>query len=139
MRPAAFASALLGGAVMLAFALRVTAPLEMGPTDPVFGVLALTAFVVSPFAAFLAAAALSRTRSGSGTVLALSLVATFLGGVIYGDAFFRHESPVHALLFLSVPVIQWGLGVAALVAAAVLRGRNQRSTATGGLPSAHGG
>lgn len=123
MRPAAFAAALLGGAVMLAFALWKTTPWQLGPADPVFGVLALVAFVVSPFAAFLIAAAISQTKSGAGVVLALSLVATLVGAAVYADAFLRHESPVYALLFLSIPVVQWGIGVAAIVAAVVLRAR----------------
>jgi hypothetical protein len=113
----------LGAAVMAAFVLWKTAPWQLAPADSVFGVVALGAFVVSPYAAFLLAAALSLTKAGSGVVLALSLVATGLGTVVYADAFLRHESPAYALLFVSIPVLQWGLGVAAIVAAVVLRRR----------------
>ncbi len=123
MKPAALVVSALGAAVMAAFALWKTTPWQLTPADPVFGVVALGAFVVSPYAAFLVAAALSRSKVGSGVVLALSLVATVLGTVVYADAFLRHESPVYALLFISIPVVQWGIGVAAIVAAVVLRDR----------------
>ncbi len=123
MKPAAFVASAFGAAVMAAFVLWKTAPWQLAPADPFFGVVALGAFVVSPYVAFLLAAALSRTRAGAGVVLALSLVATMLGTVVYVDAFLRHESPVYAFLFVAVPVLQWGVGVAAIVAAVALRGR----------------
>lgn len=123
MKPAALVVSALGAAVMAAFVLWKTTPWQLTPADPVFGVVALSAFVVSPYAAFLLAAALSRTKVGAGVVLALSLVATVLGTVVYVDALLRHESPAYLLSFLSVPVLQWGIGVAAIVAAVVLRGR----------------
>ena len=123
MKPAAFVASVFGAAVMAAFVLWKTAPWQLAPAEPVFGAVALVAFVVSPYVAFLLAAALSRTKAGAGVVLALSLVATMLGTVVYADAFLRHESPVYAFLFVAVPVLQWGIGVAAIVAAAVLRGR----------------
>lgn len=123
MKRAALVVSGLGAAVMAAFVLWKTTPWQLTSADPVLGVVALGAFVVSPYAAFLLAAALSRTKAGSGVVLALSLVATALGAAVYADAFLRHESPAYALLFISIPVLQWGIGVAAIVAALVLRGR----------------
>jgi hypothetical protein len=122
VKPAALVVPALGAAVMAGFVLWKTSPWQLSSTDSVFGVVALGAFVVSPYAAFLLAAALSRTKAGAGVVLALSLLATVLGTVVYADAFLRHESPAYALLFLSIPVVQWGIGVAAIVASVVLRG-----------------
>lgn len=113
----------LGAAVMATFYLWKTTPWQLTSADPVFGVVVVGVFVVSPYAAFLLAAVLTRTKVGAGVVLALSLVATILGTVVYADAFFRHESPVYVLLFASIPVVQWGIGVAAIVAAFVLRVR----------------
>jgi hypothetical protein len=123
VKPATLVVSALGAAVMAAFVLWKTTPWQLTPADPVFGVVALAAFVVSPYAAFFLAAELSRSKVGSGVVLALSLVATALGTVVYADAFLRHESPAYALLFLSIPVLQWGIGVAAIVASVVLRSR----------------
>jgi hypothetical protein len=123
VKPAALVLSALGAAVMAAFYLWKATPWQLTSTDPVFGVIVVGVFVVSPYAAFLLAAALSRTKSGAGVVLALSLLATVLGTVVYADAFLRHESPVYVLLFASIPVVQWGIGVAAIVAAVVLRGR----------------
>ncbi len=123
MKPAALVVSALGAAVMAAFVLWKTTPWQLAPADPVFGAVALGAFVVSPYAAFLLAAGFSRTKAGAGVVLALSVLATVLGTVVYADAFLRHDSPAYALLFLSIPVLQWGIGVAAIVAAVVLRGR----------------
>lgn len=113
----------LGAAVIATFYLWKTTPWRLTSADPVFGVVVVGVFVVSPCAAFLLAAVLSRTKVGAGVVLALSLVATILGAVVCADAFFRHESPVYVLLFASIPVVQWGMGVAAMVAAFVLRVR----------------
>jgi hypothetical protein len=121
MKPAAFSAALLGAGVMLAFGLWKSTPWSASGED-VLAALALVAWVASPFVSFLAAVALSRSTAASGVVLALSLIATGLGTLVYADAFFRHASPVYALLFLSIPVLQWGIGVAAVVAALVLRG-----------------
>ncbi|MBK8598959.1 MAG: hypothetical protein IPP07_09485 [Holophagales bacterium] len=123
MKPAALVASVLGAAVMAASFLLMMTPWQLTSADPVFGVLAVGVLVVSPYAAFLLAAAVSRTKIGAGVVLALSLVATVLGTVVYVDAFLRHESPAFVLLFVSVPVVQWGIGVAAIVAAVVLRGR----------------
>ena len=123
MKPAALVVSALGAAVMAAFVLWKTTPWQLTAADFVLGVVALGAFVVSPYAAFLLAAALSRTKAGAGVVFALSLVATVLGTVVYADAFLRHEGPVYALLFLSIPALQWGIGVAAIIAAVVLRRR----------------
>jgi hypothetical protein len=123
VKPAAFVVSALGAAVMAAFVLWKTAPWQLVPSDTFFGAVALAVFVVSPYVAFLLAAALSRAKAGAGVVLALSLIATMLGTVVYADAFLRHESPVYAFLFVAVPVLQWGIGVAAIVAASVLRGR----------------
>lgn len=126
MKPAALVASVLGAAVMAAFFLWKMTPWQLTSADPVFGVLAVGVLVVSPCAAFLLAAAVSRTKAGAGVVLALSLVATVLGTVVYVDAFLRHESPVFVLLFVSVPVVQWGIGIAAIVAAFVLRGRQTK-------------
>lgn len=123
MKPAALAVSALGAAVMASFVLWKTTPWQLAPSDSVIGVVALGAFVVSPYVGFLLAVALSRSKVGSGVVLALSLVSTVLGTVVYADAFLRHESPVYVLLFISIPVLQWGIGVAAIVAAVVLRSR----------------
>ncbi len=121
MKPAALVVSVFGAAVMAVFVLWKTTPWQRTPADPVFGVLALGAFVVSPFAAFVLAAAFSKSKAGAAVVLVLSLVATLLGTVVYADAFLRHESPVYALLFISIPVLQWGIGVAAIAAAVLLR------------------
>lgn len=77
-------------------------------------------FVASPFAAFLLAARLSRTKAGAAVVAALALVALLFGGLIYGDAVIR-KSFVLLLLFAGVPTVQWLMALPALVAALVLR------------------
>lgn len=79
-------------------------------------------WIASPYAAFFLAAGLSRTRTGASVVLALSLVATLLGGVVYVDAVV-HRNFVLLLLFAGIPPIQWLIGLAAVVAALVLRGK----------------
>ena len=70
----------------------------------------------------------SRSKVGSRVVLALSLLATLVGVVIYGDAFLRHDSPVFVLLFLSIPFVQWGIGLVAVVAAVISRIRRPAAT-----------
>lgn len=79
-------------------------------------------FVASPFAAFLLAARLSRTKAGAAVVAALALVALLFGGLIYGDAVIR-KSFVLLLLFAGVPTVQWLMALPAVVAALVLRRR----------------
>lgn len=69
----------------------------------------------------LIAATLSKSKVGAAVVFALSLMATLLGTVVCADAFLQHESPVYALLFISILALQWELGVAVIVAAIVLR------------------
>ncbi len=79
-------------------------------------------FLASPFAAFLLAARLARTRAGAAVVAALALLAALFGALIYGDAVLK-KNFVLLLLFAGVPMVQWLMALAALVAALVLRGR----------------
>lgn len=79
-------------------------------------------WIASPYALFLLAAGLSRTKAGASVVLALSLVATLFGGVVYLDAVLRRNF-VLLLLFAGIPPVQWLIGLAALVASLVLRRR----------------
>ena len=123
MKLAALVASGLGAAAMLGFVVWKAAPWDWHAGDPGLGPVALTAFVVSPYLPLLLAAALSKTKAAAAVVLALSFVATLLGAASYGDAFLRHESPVYLLIFLGVPALQWLGGLAALVAALVLRGR----------------
>lgn len=104
---------------MLAFALAKTTPWT-APAGSVLPALLLVGWVVSPFGPLLVAASRSRSKGGAAVVLALGIAATLIGASVYADAFLRHDSPAYALLFLSVPVIQWGIGAVALAAAAVL-------------------
>ena len=80
-------------------------------------------FLASPFAAFLLAARLARTRAGAAVVATLALLATLFGALVYGDAVLR-KNFVLLLLFAGVPMVQWLMALPALVAALVLRGRN---------------
>ena len=80
-------------------------------------------FLASPFAGFLLAARLSRTKAGAAVVAVLALVAALVGALIYGDAVVR-KNFVLLLLFAGVPMLQWLMALPALVAALVLRGRN---------------
>lgn len=79
-------------------------------------------FLASPFAGFLLAARLSRTKAGAAVVAVLALVAALVGALIYGDAVVR-KNFVLLLLFAGVPMLQWLMALPALVAALVLRGR----------------
>lgn len=84
-------------------------------------------WIASPYAAFFLAAGLSRTRAAAGVVLALSLVATLFGGLIYVNVTVR-RNVVLLVLFAAVPQVQWLVGLAALVAALVLRRRKPAAT-----------
>lgn len=87
------------------------------------GVLALTALLMaSPFAAFLLAARLSRTKVSAAVVAALALVAALFGGLIYVDAALRKDF-VLLLVSVAVPGVQWLMALPAVVAALVLRPR----------------
>ena len=83
--------------------------------------------MASPFAAFLLAARLSRTRAGAGVVLALTIVATLFGALFYVDAALRKDF-VLLLASVGVPAVQWLIALPALVAAIVLRGRGSSSS-----------
>jgi hypothetical protein len=87
------------------------------------GVLALAALIMaSPFAAFLLAARLSRTKAGAAVVAALALVAVLFGALIYVDAALRKDF-VLLLASVGVPAVQWLMVFPAVVAALVLRPR----------------
>ena len=86
-----------------------------------FSVLALAALLMaSPFAAFLLAVRLSRTRAGAAVVAALALVADLFGAVFYVDAALRKDF-VLLLASVGVPAVQWLMALPAVVAALVLR------------------
>ena len=88
---------------------------------PAAGVLALAAlFMASPFAAFLLAARLSKTKAGAAVVAALALVAVLFGALFYVDAALRKDF-VLLLASVGVPAVQWLMAFPAVVAALVLR------------------
>lgn len=90
---------------------------------PGAGVVALASLVMaSPFAAFLLAARLSRTKAGAGVVAALALVAVLFGALFYVDAAMRKDF-VLLLVSVGVPAVQWLMALPAVVAALVLRSR----------------
>ena len=76
--------------------------------------------MASPFAAFLLAARLSKTKAGAGVVAALALVAVLFGALFYVDATLR-EDFVLLLASVGVPAVQWLMAFPAVVAALVLR------------------
>ncbi len=85
------------------------------------GVLVLAAlFMASPFAVFLLAARLSKTRAGAAVVAALALVALLFGALFYVDAALRKDF-VLLLASVGVPAVQWLMAFPAVVAALVLR------------------
>jgi hypothetical protein len=87
------------------------------------GVLGVAALIMaSPFAAFLLAARLSRTKAGAAVVAALALVAALFGGLVYVDAALRKDF-VLLLASVGVPGVQWLMALPAVVAALVLRPR----------------
>ncbi len=87
------------------------------------GVLALAALLMaSPFAAFLLAARLSKTKTGAAVVAALALVAVLFGALFYADAALRKDF-VLLLASVGVPTVQWLMALPAVVAALVLRPR----------------
>ena len=77
-------------------------------------------FMASPFAAFLVAARLSRTKAGAAVVAALALVAVLFGALFYVDAALRKDF-VLLLASVGVPAVQWLMALPAVVAALVLR------------------
>lgn len=84
------------------------------------GVLALASLVMaSPFAAFLLAARLAKTKAGAAVVAALALVAVLFGALIYVDAALRKDF-VLLLVSVGVPGVQWLMALPAVVAALVL-------------------
>jgi len=88
---------------------------------PGAGVVALAAlFMASPFAAFLFAARLSKTKVGAAVVAALALVAVLFGALFYVDAALRKDF-VLLLASVGVPAVQWLMAFPAVVAALVLR------------------
>ncbi len=87
------------------------------------GVLAIAALIMaSPFAAFLVAARLSRTKAGAAVVAALALVAVLFGALFYVDAALRKDF-VLLLASVGVPAVQWLMALPAVVLALVLRPR----------------
>lgn len=120
MNLVALASTLLGAALTLVFVVWETTPWQVsaGAVSPAFF---LVAWVVSPYLPLVAAAALSRSNAGAWFALALSLVATLGGAVLYYDGLLRQNNPLNAFIFASVPVVQWGIGTVALVVALILR------------------
>jgi len=85
------------------------------------GVLVLAAlFMASPFAVFLLAARLSKTRAGAAVVASLALVALLFGALFYVDAALRKDF-VLLLASVGVPAVQWLMAFPAVVAALVLR------------------
>lgn len=92
-----------------------------GPGD-VLALVPAMLVLASPFAAFLLAARLSRTRTGAAVVAALALVAVLFGALLYVDAVVRRDFLV-LLATVGVPAVQWLMALPALVAAVVLRNR----------------
>ena len=121
MKRAALAANLFGAALTLAFVLWKATPWDSDARAlPAFF---LVAWVVAPYLALVGAAVLSRSNAGAWATLALGLVATLTGAVVYYDALVRQDNPLNLFLFASVPVVQWGIGAVALVAVLVLRRR----------------
>ncbi len=79
-------------------------------------------FMASPFAAFLLAARLSRTKAGAAVVAALALVAVLFGALFYVWAALRKDL-ILLLASVGVPGTQWLMALPAVVAALVLRPR----------------
>ncbi|MBK9374967.1 MAG: hypothetical protein IPN03_14890 [Holophagales bacterium] len=77
-------------------------------------------FMASPFAPFLLAARLSKTKAGAAVVAALALVAVLFGALIYVDAALRKDF-VLLVVSVGVPGVQWLMALPAVVAALVLR------------------
>jgi hypothetical protein len=87
------------------------------------GVLAVASLIMaSPFAAFLLAARLSRTKAGAAVVAALALVAVLFGALFYVWAAVRKDF-ILLLASVGVPATQWLMALPAVVAALVLRRR----------------
>ncbi len=85
------------------------------------GVLAIAALLMaSPFAAFLLAARLSKTKAGAAVVAALALVAVLFGALFYVWAALRKDFLL-LLASAGVPATQWLMALPAVVAALVLR------------------
>jgi len=122
VKRAALAANLLGAALTLAFVLWKATPWSAS-AGSVFPAVFMVAWVVAPYLLLVGAAALARSNAGAWIALALGLVATLVGAVVYYDALVRQENPLNLFLFASVPVVQWGVGAVALVAALVLRRR----------------
>ncbi|HPA50275.1 MAG TPA: hypothetical protein PLP50_01625 [Thermoanaerobaculia bacterium] len=88
---------------------------------PGAGVVALAALVMaSPFAAFLLAARLSKSRTGAAVVAALALVAVLFGALYYVWAAVE-KNVLILLASVGVPAVQWLMALPAVVAALVLR------------------
>ena len=86
-------------------------------------VLAVASLIMaSPFAAFLLAARLSRTKAGAAVVAALALVAVLFGALFYVWAAVRKDF-ILLLASVGVPATQWLMALPAVVAALVLRRR----------------
>ena len=86
----------------------------------VWAVVPAMLILASPFAAFLLAARLARTRAGAAVVLARGVVATLFGALIYIDAVVR-KNVFLLLAFVGIPAVQWLLALPAIVGALVLR------------------
>lgn len=122
MKPAALATDLLGAALTLVLVLWKTTPWD-SDASRLPAALFLVAWVAAPYLPLVAAAALSTSNASAAVALALGFVATLVGGVVYSDALVLRDDPLNALVFASVPVVQWGIGVVALVVVLVLRKR----------------
>jgi len=85
--------------------------------------------VASPFLPLLAAAVLARTRAESAAALVGILASAAFGFSVYLDGLVLRPRPLNALLFVVVPSVQWGIGLATLLAEALLRliGRARRA------------
>ncbi len=85
------------------------------------GALALASFLMaSPFAAFLLAARLSKTKAAAAVVAALALVAVLFGALFYVWAAIEKDFLL-LLASVGVPGTQWLMALPAVVAALVLR------------------
>jgi hypothetical protein len=122
MKSFAVAAVILGALGTLAIVLSKAAPWE-APAGTGPGALLVVLFAVSPYFPLAWGAAIARTPLAAGLALAGSVVASVFGLGVYVDALFVKGAALHALVFLAVPPVQWGIALVTLVAVAVVRRR----------------
>jgi hypothetical protein len=127
LRLAASAVAVGGAVTTLAILVWTTTPWE-APVSALRPLVLTSVWMAAPYLVPAAAALLVRNAPQGVAALLGAISVSLLGTVVYVDALVRRGNPLHALVLLAVPPVQWALGAGTLLVVGVLRLWDRRRT-----------